>query len=358
MRPDVLGFLYPVVDESKCVGCGLCDKVCAFNESYDISLNLQIPEVYAVRHKNLKEIESSRSGAAFIAVSDYVLDKGGVVYGAGYADNFKVAHKRAVSKSQRDEFKGSKYVQSDLGGIFRQVKRDLLENMTVLFSGTPCQTAGLNSYIGRRLRNNLIMVDIVCHGVPGAYIWKDYMSFIEKKEKSKIISVSFRDKSHGGWSSHFESFGLESGKVIYSFEYASLFLSDIMLRHSCYMCPYANLKRPSDITLGDFWNWQKTDAGINADDRGVSLVLLNTPQGKDIFEEVKTDTDYVMSDTEKCLQPNLIRPSAHNELRDRFEYDYRNHGFDFVFKKYLNVIRWRKKMTSMVNLCRNFIRKK
>lgn len=358
MQPDALGFMYPVVDESKCVDCGLCDKVCAFNEHYDTSLNFQLPAVYAVRHKNPKEIETSRSGAAFIAISDYVLDNGGVVYGAGFGDNFKVLHKRADSKSQRDEFKGSKYVQSDLRGVFRQVKKDLQDKKTVLFSGTPCQTAGLDSYIGRRLRNNLILVDVVCHGVPGPYIWNDYMSFMEKKEKSKIISASFRDKSHGGWSSHFESFGLEFGKVAYSSDYASLFLSNVMLRHSCYMCPYANLRRPSDITLGDFWGWQKTDAYINADNMGVSLVLLNTPKGKDIFEKVKTDINYVMSDTEKCLQPNLLRPSAHNELRDRFECEYKKHGFDFVIKKYLNLIRWRKKMASMVNFIRNIIRKK
>lgn len=358
MQPDALGFLYPVVNESKCVDCGLCDKVCAFNEHYDTSLNFQLPAVYAVRHKDLKEIETSRSGAAFIAVSDYVLDNGGVVYGAGYTDNFRVVHKRAVTKCQRDEFKGSKYVQSDLREIFRQVKKDLQDNKTVLFSGTPCQTAGLDSYIGKRLRDNLILVDIVCHGVPGAYIWNDYMSFIEKKEKSKIISASFRDKSHGGWSSHFESFGLESGEVIYSSEYASLFLSDIMLRHSCYSCPYANLRRPSDITLGDFWGWQKTDAYINADNKGVSLVLLNTQKGKDVFGKVKADIDYVLSDTERCLQPNLRRPSAKNKSRDRFEYEYSNHGFDFVFKKYLNIIRWRRKMTAMANLCRKIIRKK
>lgn len=167
MQPDVLGFLYPVVDGNKCTGCGLCERVCAFNDNYDTSMNLPVPLAYAARHKDMHEVETSRSGAAFIAISDHILENGGVVYGAGYADHFRVVHKRAVTKRERDEFKGSKYVQSDLAGVFRQVKEDLKGGLTVLFSGTPCQTSGLASYIGGKLRENLYLVDIVCHGVPG-----------------------------------------------------------------------------------------------------------------------------------------------------------------------------------------------
>lgn len=170
MEPDVMGFLYPKVDTDKCTECGLCEKVCAFNPNYDKSLNLLEPQIYAARHKDMHEIETSRSGAAFIAISDYVLEQGGVVYGAGYAEHFRVVHKRATNKEERNEFKGSKYVQSDLRDIFPQVKADLKQGLIVLFSGTPCQTAGLASYIGKRLREKLILVDIVCHGVPAPYI--------------------------------------------------------------------------------------------------------------------------------------------------------------------------------------------
>lgn len=206
MQPDALGFLYPVVDKNKCVDCGLCEKVCAFNDHYDTSLNLSQPDAYAARHKDMKEVETSRSGAAFIAISDYVLENGGVVYGAGYTDHFRVVHKRAATKEERDEFKGSKYVQSDLTGVFRQVKQDLKDGLTVLFSGTPCQTAGLNSYIGKKLRVNLILVDIVCHGVPGPYIWRDYIAYLEKKQGNKICWVNFRDKQKFGWKAHYETF--------------------------------------------------------------------------------------------------------------------------------------------------------
>ncbi len=206
MLPDALGFLYPVVDKDKCVDCGLCEKVCAFNDHYDTSLNLPQPDAYAARHKNMQEVETSRSGAAFIAISDWILEHGGAVYGAGYADHFRVVHKRAVTKEERNEFKGSKYVQSDLGHVFRQVKEDLKNGLMVLFSGTPCQTSGLNSYIGRKLRENLYLVDIVCKGVPGPYVWRDYLAYLERKQGSEICWVNFRDKQEYGWKAHRETF--------------------------------------------------------------------------------------------------------------------------------------------------------
>lgn len=206
MEPDALGFLYPKVDESKCTECGLCEKVCAFNSNYDTTSNFQEPLAFGARHKDLAEVMKSRSGAVFAAISDFVLETGGVVYGAGYTDHFRVVHKRAVTKEERDEFRGSKYVQSDLNGVFRQIKKDLQDGLTVLFSGTPCQTSGLNSFIGKKLRKNLILVDLVCHGVPGPYLWRDYISYLENKEGSPIAWVNFRDKQQFGWRDHRETF--------------------------------------------------------------------------------------------------------------------------------------------------------
>lgn len=211
MKPDALGFLYPEAEKDKCVDCGLCDQVCAFHDHYDTSLNLPQPLAYAARHKDMAEVETSRSGAAFIAISDYILEQGGVVYGAGYADHFRVVHKRATTKEERNEFKGSKYVQSDMNTVFRQVKQDLRDGLTVLFSGTPCQTAGLHSYVGKRLREQLLLVDIVCHGVPSPYVWRDYLAYLEKKQGSPIVWVNFRDKQLFGWNSHRETFKFKSG---------------------------------------------------------------------------------------------------------------------------------------------------
>ena len=289
MEPDILGFKYPKVDLGKCIDCGLCEKVCAFNDNYDKSLNLKEPEIYAARHKDIHEIETSRSGAAFIAISDYILENGGIVYGVGYKDHFRVAHKRATTKEERNEFKGSKYVQSDLDGIFRQVKEDLKQGNTVLFSGTPCQTAGLNSYIGNKLRENLVLVDIVCHGVPSPYIWQDYLTYLENKYKSKIIKVNFRDKSRIGWSGHIESFVFANKNKVELDVFKYLFGKNIMLRSSCGSCVFTNFNRPSDITIGDYWGWEKISKDFNDDNKGCSLLFINTIKGQIIFNKISNN---------------------------------------------------------------------
>ena len=332
MKPDALGFLYPEVDKEKCVDCGLCEKVCAFNDHYDTSLNLEKPLAYGARHKDMNEVETSRSGAAFIAISDYILEQGGVVYGAGYTDHFRVVHKRATTKEERNEFKGSKYVQSNMDTVFRQVKKDLRDGLTVLFSGTPCQTSGLNSYVGKRLRENLFLIDIVCHGVPSPYMWRDYIAYLEKKQGSPIVWVNFRDKQEFGWRAHRETFKflMGGGKMSFTF----LFYKHIMFRKSCGKCHFANTKRPSDITIADFWGWEKTDPNFNADDKGVSLVLLNTERGRKLFEAVKDKMDTFHVNLEDCLQPNMMHPSEIHPKRNQFEKEYAKKGFKYVYFKY------------------------
>lgn len=332
MIPDALGFLYPEVDKGKCVECGLCEKVCAFNDHYDTSLNLNKPSAYAARHKDMNEIETSRSGAAFIAISDYILEQGGVVYGAGYTDHFRVIHKRATTKKERDEFKGSKYVQSDMSGVFRQVKKDLLDGLIVLFSGTPCQTSGLNSYVGKRLRDKLFLVDIVCHGVPGPYMWRDYIAYLEKKQGAPIVWVNFRDKQKYGWADHQETFKFKNGGGKMSF--TDLFYKHVMFRKSCGKCHFTNTVRPSDITIADFWGWEKTDPNFNADDKGCSLVLVNTEKGRLLFNAVKDRMNIIPAELDSCLQPNMLHPSKMHPKRDKFEVEYIKNGFEYVYLKY------------------------
>lgn len=338
MSPDALGFLYPVVDKKKCVNCGLCEKVCSFNDHYDCSSNLRDPEVYGARHKNMREIETSRSGAAFIAVSDRILERGGVVYGVGYTDHFRVVHKRAVTKKERNEFKGSKYVQSDLGDVFKQVKSDLKDGLTVLFSGTPCQIAGLKAYIGKQLCQNLFLVDIVCHGAPAPYIWRDYLAYLEEKQGNKINFVDFRDKQTFGWVAHKETFRF-SNNMQYSVinmkeSFSYLFSQNIMFRDSCGICYFCNTKRPSDITLADFWGWEKTDSDFNADNKGVSLVLVNTEKGHKLFKEAEIDLNVISASLKNCLQPNLQCPTIIHPKRSQFEKDYVKNGFSYIIKKY------------------------
>lgn len=329
MEPDALGFLYPKVDESKCIDCGLCEKVCQFNDHYDTSLNLPQPDVYGARHKNLQEVETSRSGAAFIAISDWILAHDGVVYGVGYTDHFRVVHKRATTKEERNEFKGSKYVQSDLTDVFRQVKKDLKEGRIVLFSGTPCQTSGINAYVGRRLRENLYLVDIICHGVPSPYVWRDFIAYLEKEQGDEIVWVNFRDKQQFGWAAHHETFKFKNKREKTWFP--KTFYQYIMFRHSCGNCHFCNTKRPSDITIADFWRWEKTDPVFNKDDKGVSLLLINTDKGRILWNLIKSDMDYFPAELQKVMQKNLHNPSKIHPKRMKFEMDYAKKGFEYVY---------------------------
>ncbi len=354
MKPDVLGFLYPEVDRSKCVDCALCEKVCAFNDNYDKSLNFDKPLAYAARHKDINEVETSRSGAAFIAISDYILEQGGVVYGAGYTDHFRVVHKRAITKEERDEFKGSKYVQSDMNNVFRQIKKDLRDGLTVLFSGTPCQTSGLNSYVGKRLKENLFLIDIVCHGVPSPFMWRDYIAYLEKKQGAPIIWVNFRDKQKWGWKAHHETFQFKNGGGKMSFTF--LFYKHIMFRKSCGKCHFTNLKRPSDITIADFWGWEKNVPGFNDDDKGCSLILVNTEKGRKLFEAVRERMSIIQVEPNNCLQPNMQHPSQIHPKRNQFEREYAKKGFEYVYFKY-GEDGWRNKLSVAINKIKKVIKR-
>lgn len=342
MEPDTLGFLYPKVDLTRCTDCGLCERVCQFNDHYDRSLNLPQPLAFAARHKDMGEVMKSRSGATFVAVSDYVLEQGGVVYGAGYRDHFRVAHKRATTKEERDEMRGSKYVQSDLTGIFRQVKDDLQQGLTVLFSGTPCQTSGLGAYVGQRLRERLVLMDIVCKGVPGPRVWSDYLAWLEKKEGARVSYVNFRDKEEYGWTDHRETFRFEKGdgsqgsKRAYKFR----FYQDLFMRQSCSVCPFANLHRPSDITLADYWGWQRTDKAFNADDKGCSLVLCNTEKGVRLFDTVKDRMNTLAAELANVTQNHLTHPSGMAPGRLDFEKCYGKKGFEHSMKAFA-LMGWR-----------------
>lgn len=343
MKPDSLGFLYPKVDKKKCINCGLCEKVCAFNDNYDTSANIALPECYGARHKNVSEVETSRSGGAFIALSDVVLEIGGTVYGAAYDGHFKVVHKRAVTREERNEFKGSKYVQSDLRDVFRQVRKDLLDGLTVLFSGTPCQTAGLASFIGKRLSCNLYLVDIVCHGVPSPYVWRDYLAYIEKKHGSSVCCVNFRDKGKYGWHDHQQTFKFANKSAGTEKSFSFLFYRHIIFRKSCGNCHFCNPRRPSDITLGDFWGWEKTDPDFNKDDKGVSLLLINTDKGRELLEKAKNDLIIFPAKLEDCIQPNMQHPTRIHPARNKFERLYAKKGFLCAMRRYGD-IGWRYKM--------------
>ncbi len=336
MVADKMGFLYPKVDTDICIDCGLCEKACSFNDNYDKSKNIIQPIAYGMRHKNESEISRSQSGGAFVALSDWILEQGGVVYGVGYEGHFRAVHKRATTKCERDEFRGSKYVQSDLNGTFRLVKQDLQNGLIVCFSGTPCQIAGLESYIPTRLHKKLYLIDIICHGVPGPFIWRDYLNYLEKKEKNEIIAANFRDKSLGGWHSSIESYRFSDG-ILRTFrsDYSYFFYKHLSLRPSCGSCHFCNTKRVGDITIGDFWGVNKTDSHFAEDNKGCSLLLINTQKGKSWLNLIKPHTNLLtVPKIEDCLQWNLRRPSILHPQRTKFEKKYAQYGFDYIIKNF------------------------
>lgn len=340
MVPDTLGFLYPRVDISKCVDCGLCDKVCSFHALYDKSDNVT-PTAYAVRHKDINEVRTSRSGAVFIALANTIIANGGVVYGCTLAEDLVARHIRVTSSVNLSVLKGSKYVQSNLSGIFKQVKSDLIDGKTVLFSGTPCQIAGLKSYVGPRYKASLYLIDLVCHGTPSPLFFNEYICYMEKKNGGKVSYFNFRDKSRCGWSGHEESMIINNMKI-FSRLYTEVFYSHLMLRDSCYNCHFCNYERTGDITIADYWGWQRSDKDFNKDNNGCSLLFCNTAKGEILFRKASDDVNFIPVKIENTTQGHLLHSTSKPEGHDDFCKSFCQNGFVSTLKKY-GFIGWRKK---------------
>ena len=354
MENDQEGFLYPIIDEECCIHCGKCDKICGFHIVEQRKSPFELPHAFGVKHKELVIRQNSRSGAAFVGFSDVVLAHGGTIYGAAMQDDFSVCHIRAENDKQRDRMRKAKYVQSSTVGIYPSVAADLKAGREVLFSGTPCQVAGLQAYLSDKKiqTDKLVCCDMICHGVPSPKIWKQYLEYIKKQYHGEILAASFRDKDFG-WDSHCESFNVRGkSKKIVAREYTDLFYEHIMFRPSCQNCQFANVNRPGDLTMGDFWGIEKQGHFDFDDNRGVSLVLVNTPRGEEIFNQAKTEFDWFETQLENCMQPTLVKPSAPSPRRSEFWSDYQRMPFDELLKKYTTprsiVLRAKKTMKKLM----------
>ena len=336
MQHDTLGFLYPIVDSQKCINCGLCDKVCDFGDNYDKSFLLPSPKIYGAWHKDDEERMNSQSGALFSTLAKFILIEGGIVYGVALNSELNAEHIRTSDLDELYRIKKSKYVQSDIGITFKRIADDLVDGQTVLFSGTPCQASGLRSFIkNKRVDDSkLYIVNIICHGVPSPNIWKDNIKYVERKKKEKILSANFLDKSICGWHGGKESYTFQKGKLFVSELYTKLYYKHLMLRYSCYKCPFANFQHPGDITVGDFWGLDKIRPELDKEDKGISLVIINTEKGISLFNKIKASVNYFNSNISECLQPNLEKPTAPNPMCKQFEQDYSDYGFDFIARKY------------------------
>lgn len=355
MVADEEGFLYPKINEQICIHCGKCDKVCGFRPVAQQEEGFALPKAFGIKHKDDEARQSSRSGAAFVAFSDIILNHGGTVYGAAMAEDFTVSHIRATTAAERDRMKTAKYVQSDARGIYPQVAADLQEGKPVLFSGTPCQVAGLQEMLKAKQVNTdkLVCCDLVCHGVPSPMVWKDYLEYIRRTYGGTVLEASFRDKSFG-WDSHCESFVIEGRmKKVVRRDYTDLFYDHIMFRPSCYNCHFANVHRPGDLSLADFWGIEKNDPSFD-DNRGVSLVLVSSAKGMALLEQAKSDLNWFECDVTNCIQPTLVKPSTPSPRREQFWEDYQSTPFNKLIKKYttpLTTIGKSKKAAKQVLYC-------
>lgn len=287
MEADEEGFLYPKIDAAACVGCGLCEKVCPVLHSGEDRPFDQT--AWLLQYRGAAVRRESTSGGAFTAIARYVLERGGVVFGAAFDEKLRVHHRGVEKGRDLSAFRGSKYVQSDTGSSFRQV-RDLLQaGRLVCYSGTPCQIEGLLGYL-QKPYENLLTVDVVCHAVPSPLVWDRYLEMQEARLGRKIGDAKFRDK-HFGYQYSTMTLLDEAGEEIYAQGIDTdpmlrAFFSDICDRPSCYACSFKKRYRKSDFTIWDCYPVYAFDKRLD-DDKGTSRVLIHTDKGRRVFEEIR-----------------------------------------------------------------------
>lgn len=334
MVEDEKGFRYPKIDQTKCIECGLCEKSCPVLQN---KRSENEPKAYACINKDEEERLRSSSGGIFSLLAKEILSKKGVVFGAAFDKDFFVTHQYIENVEDLDKLKTSKYLQSIIGNTYRQAKEFLEQGRYVLYTGTPCQIEGLLSYLGKDYKN-LYTQDFICHGVPSPKVWKKYINYRKGKDEKSPISINFRDKVPQGWKMFSLSFQYENSK--YSANqtediYMKAFLRDICLRDSCYQCSFRKEKRISDITLADFWGVNKILPEWD-DDRGTSLVLVNSEKGREIYQEIleKLKSKEVTMENALMSNPAIVYSPKSHKNRERFFQQLDEKQFDELVKQY------------------------
>ena len=309
MLTDKEGFWYPEVSAA-CIECGKCIDVCHLFNTEEVTNE---PIALACINKNPDIRSTSSSGGVFYELSKYILSQGGLVYGARFNANFDVVHSCVSERSDLKKLQGSKYVQSKIGAVYKQIECNLKNGRKVLFSGTPCQVGGLKTFL-QKPYESLICVDLVCHGVPSPTVWRSYLDYQASSHGSAIEDVAFRVKA-SGWREH-------ALKLVFKDQqhyqqpvaddlYLKAFLKNICLRPSCYTCDFKSLNRASDLTLADFWGIEHIAPELD-DNQGTSLIFINSPTGKDLFDHIQASFTYKEVDIKLAVKYN---PSAQNSAK-------------------------------------------
>ncbi|MEM2888471.1 MAG: Coenzyme F420 hydrogenase/dehydrogenase, beta subunit C-terminal domain [Candidatus Bathyarchaeia archaeon] len=336
MELNAEGFYVPIIDKTKCVGCGKCQEICPLI-SLPVLERFQEPLVYASWSKDERIRLTSSSGGVFTELARTILNKGGVVYGVVWSNDFVPIHVRAESLEVLEGMKGSKYIQSYVGETYHKIIEELDDGIPILFSGTPCQIAALNKIVKEKTYSNLYTVDIVCLGVPSLTFFKKYIMCTT--DGRKIKSIDMRDKSKG-WSKYQINIKFEDGtSYVSSYRKDSFFfgyLSTLFLNHVCYNCPLSQVPRQGDVTLGDFWGIGKP----LRDERGVSVVLINSANGEELVRSTSNLMlfPFKLQDATKCnrriINGKLKKPNNREMLIKVIN--------ETECKKFIEILEWEK----------------
>lgn len=340
-KADEQGFLYPVVDERKCVSCGQCLNVCLNKKDERSTKTI----AFAVKNENAIELRKSSSGGISVAIAKYVIQNGGTVYGVAYDSNYEVITKRFDSQSQLESLYGSKYVQTNIKNTFLEIFDDLKLGKKVAFFGTSCHVAGLKSFIKAKHISDegLITIDLICHGTPSPKLFSEYISWLKKNKK--FVKYEFRTKNKP-WGYGSKNYGCT---ITYLYKqknekkeidtsktrlFLNLFFSNNCLRPCCYECPYATVDKPSDLTMADYWGCKDEEEAFFSED-GVSAVLAHTVKGSNFVENLP-GIKWIYTSVEKIKkkQANLSSPSIMPPSYDSFWKYYYKNGFVRTAKKY------------------------
>lgn len=334
---DTIGFAYPHINAEKCTKCNLCESACPALADLNC-IKHSAGTCYAAFASD--KPKSSSSGGSFYAIAKKIIADGGVAYGAAMTDGVSIRHERIDDPSSIDRLCGSKYIQSFISpDIFKSVETDLKKGLPVIFSGTPCQVAGLRLYL-RKDFDNLYTIDLVCHGVPSPGVFSDYIRYCEKLRHQSIAGFLCRD-NRAGWNNIFKStIKYTCGKEEYNTGLANLwnriFFSELITRMSCHECRFTQMHRVGDLTLGDFWGIKTVrDYAVS---RGVSLLMCNTPKGKRLLSEANINIEPATTNIKE--HPNLFHPTKANTQREEFQQYYLTHGFAETVKRYFGFSPW------------------
>ena len=314
LEEDADGFLYPVCDEQLCMRCGLCRCVCGMTKPVE-----HTPlAVYAATERDEAQLACSTSGGMFAALATLMLEQGGLVFGASLDDSLEPVHRSIASVAELPLLQGSKYVQSAIGSTYEEVRIALDAGQAVLFSGTPCQIAGLYGFLRGKEYERLVTLDLICHGVPHARFFRDYRAYLEESAGEPVVDFKFRDKSSGwglrGKVTYRQADGSTRDEILLGDQcsYYDLFLHGEFYRESCFACPFACQHRPADITVGDFWGiealhpeWMQDQGGPFDPKRGISSLIVNSPVGQRWFEQLKPRLVWKESTFEAAARRNL-----------------------------------------------------